>query len=129
MMKTRTFKAIALGLLSYASVSGAAAATKCPAFNDAMVDATMMVIDISGPLDDSSFAMDDARRGRIRCFLVTDEFNTFEVMVDPDDTLLVGASSGGQLRTRVGPGANGVVTQVVGRSNGFECRVVLLRDD
>ena len=106
MMKITIFKALALGLLSYVWVSGAAAATNCPAFNAAMVDATYMATDVSGPLE-SVVATNDPSGGTISCFIVTDNFDTFRVLVDPDDTRLVGASAGAQLRTVIGPAASG----------------------
>ena len=105
-MKTTIFKALALGLLSYAWVSGAAAANNCPAFNAGMVDATYMATDVSGPLD-SVNAVDDPSSGTISCDIVTDNFDTFEVLVTPDDTRLVGTHANTQLRTVVGPAANG----------------------
>ena len=47
-MKTRNFKDLALGLASVALLTGPAGASpNCPAFNAGMVDATMMVLDLS----------------------------------------------------------------------------------
>ena len=104
-MKTTIFKTLALGLLSYTWVSGHSveAAPSCPAFTAAMVDATMMAADISGPLhpDESSVATDDASAGHIGCFLKTDNSDTFEVYVTPDDILLVASYAGATLRTRI----------------------------
>ncbi len=108
-MKTTIFKALALGLLSFAWVSGAAAATNCPAWNTAMVDATYMAIDVSGPLD-SVVAVDVPSTGKIRCVITTDEFNTLviDVGVVVDGAFLEGFRPGAAtLRTLVGPDANG----------------------
>jgi hypothetical protein len=65
-----------------------------------------MATDVSGPLL-SVIAMDEPSGGTISCSLVTDDGATFDVLVDPDDTRLVGASAGAQLRTVIGPAANG----------------------
>ncbi len=105
MMKTTIFKALALGLLSYAWVSGAAAATNCPAFTTAMVDATYMAADVSGPLI-SVNAMDESSGGLISCSLVTDGGGDFIVSVTTNDIELVGHHPDGagdetELRTRV----------------------------
>ena len=105
MMKTTIFKALALGLLSNAWVSGAAAGTNCPAFNTAMVDATYMAADVSGPVV-SVEAMDDPSGGTIECTLVTDGGGDFIVSVTTGDIELVahhpdGAGDETELRTRI----------------------------
>ncbi len=111
MMKTTIiFKALAFGLLSYAWASGAAAATNCPAWNTAMVDATYMAIDLSGVPLFLVEAEDDPSTGTIRCFISTDDQSgtlEIDVGVDEDGTLLEGSSPGATLRTKVGPNANG----------------------
>lgn len=111
MMKTTIFKALAFGLLSFAWISGAAAATNCPAWNAGMVDAAYMAIDLSGPLD-SVEAEDDPSTGNIRCFITTDEFNTLEIDVgvgEEGTALLEGHRNGGPtLRTKAGLGTTGI---------------------
>ena len=111
MMKTTIFKALALGLLSYAWASGAAAATTCPAWNTAMVDATFMVLDVSGVPLGSVEAEDHPSTGRIRCFISTDDGQgTLEIDVGvlEDGTLLEGFNPFvGKMRTKVGPNAGG----------------------
>ena len=93
MMKTIVFKALALGLLSYAWVSGHSveAAPRCPAFTAAMVDATWMATDFSqlGPIVGD--AEDDPREPLISCtifFDVGDAF--FEIFVGGGEALVKG---------------------------------------
>lgn len=111
MMKTTIFKALALGLLPLALISGPADAQGvggCLAFNTSMVDATYMATDVSGPLV-SVDAMDDPRSGTIECVIGTDAGSDFMVIVTASDILLVGRHTQDQnddlteLRTRVLP--------------------------
>ncbi len=104
-MKTTIFKALALGLLSYAWVSGADAATNCPAFNTAMVDAAYMAADVSGT-PNSVDATNDSSSGTISCLIATD--GDFIVSVFADDIELLGhhpdsSADETELRTRVLP--------------------------
>ena len=93
MMKTTIFKALALGLLSHALISGPAdaqGAAGCPAFNASMVDAAMMATNISPGgefLDETSNAADNPWEPSISCFIRTDSFtDTFSVFVGADQT-------------------------------------------
>ena len=121
MMKTTIFKALALGLLPLALISGPADAQGvggCLAFNTSMVDATYMATDVSGPLD-VIVAMDDPRSGTIECEIKTDDGADFSVIVTAADILLVGRHSTEllgsddadttELRTRVLPEHLGLV--------------------
>jgi len=110
MMKTTIFKALALGLLPLALISGPADAQGvggCLAFNTSMVDATYMATDVSGPLD-VIVAMDDPRSGTIECEIKTDDGADFMVIVTAEDIKLVGrhtedSGDSTEWRTRVLP--------------------------
>lgn len=75
MMKTLIFKALALGLLSLALISGpadAAGSANCPAFSAAMVDAAALVSDMDVGFPTGANSVDDLFVPQIKCTFVTE---------------------------------------------------------
>ncbi len=82
MMNTLIFKALALGLLSLALISGPAVAAgpaNCPAFNAAMVDAAAMASDLVN-VDPPEILSDNPAGPSISCRFFTD-LGFFDVAV------------------------------------------------
>ena len=73
MLKTRIFKALALGLLSYAFFSGPAAAgpSSCPAFSAGMVDAVALRAGLTEPILGHSAASDNPLGPSMWCDFAT----------------------------------------------------------